>query len=198
MNATEAVDVAGLVEAGHLDLDAVFGRADWRVQDGITAYTACVYGPAGDEPGRVEVVLESATEYGITAYRWAERDDAGTHQRGPITLDRDEAVEAGEEYAALNDEEPDANSLIRAIVETGYFGDATADEIRAICRAATEHSQGYLLLPAGKFCGHPVDRLWTTNGYLQCDYVTLDATHSSIAYAADALLRRVLKVGGEA
>lgn len=187
------MDVEGLVEAGLLDLDAVFERADWRVQDGITAYTACVYGSRGDEPGEVLVVLQSATEYGITAYRWAEKDDSGTYETGPVTLDRDEAVSGGEDYAEENDEEPDADDLIRQIVETGYFGDASSDDIRAICKEATEHSQGYLLLPAGEFVGHPIGRMWTTNGYLdQCDkYVTLDATHPSIAYAADALLRAV-------
>ena len=96
MDATEKVDVAGLVEASLLDLDAVFVTADWRQVDGITAYTACVDGKDGDEPGE-EIVLESATEYGIVAYRW---DDCGGHERGPITLDRDEAVEAGEEYGS--------------------------------------------------------------------------------------------------
>jgi len=183
------VDVAGLVEAGLLDLDTVFANGDWEADSDIIAtYTACVYGRDGDEPGEVEVVLESATAYGITAYRWAERDDSGTHERGPITLDRDEAVAAGEEYAEDHDEEPDAGDLIEQIVETGYFGSADAEDIRAICDEATKHSQGYLLLPAGEFVGRP---MWTTNGYLQCEYVTLDATHHSIAHAADALLRAV-------
>src|SRR5690606_18593181 len=114
----------------------------WRVVEGISAYTACVYGTNGDEPGEVRVVLESATEYGITAYRWVERADGGTHERGPITLDREEAVTAGKEYAEENDEEPDADDLIRQIVETGYFGDADADDIRAVCEEATNYSQG--------------------------------------------------------
>jgi hypothetical protein len=192
MSATKTVDVAGLVEAGLLDLDAVFDRADWQTDDGITTYTACVYGSEGDKPGEVRVVLQSVAEYGITAYRWAEQDGSGTHESGPITLDRDEAVSGGEDYASENDEEPNAEELIAKIVETGYFGEADADDIRAICKAATEHSQGYLLLPAGEFCGHPIGRVWTTNGYLQCDkYVTLDATHPNIAYAADTLLRAV-------
>ena len=186
------VDVGGLVESGLLDLVEVFAGADWCVTDSIGAYTACVYGKDGDEPGEVQIVLESATAYGITAYRWAEKDDGGTHGRGPITLDREEAVEGGEEYASENDEEPDAEDLIRQIVESGYFGDADTDDIRAICEEATRHSQGYLLLPAGEFCGHPIGRLWTTNGYLQCErYVALDATYSSLAYAADALLRAI-------
>lgn len=191
MNATQ-LDVDGLVGAGYLNLDDVFYSAKWSVEDDIASYTACVYGRDGDSPGEVEIVLESATEYGITAYRWAERDGGGTHGHGPITLDRDEAVGDGEEYAQDNDDELDADALIAEIVETGYFGSADHDDIRAICQVATEYSQGYLLLPAGEFCGYPIGRLWTTNGYLQCDrYVTLDATHHSVAYAADSLLRAV-------
>lgn len=192
MVATETVNVAGLVEAGHLDLDAVFDQADWRVLDGITTYTACVYGGNGDQPGEVEIVLESATEYGIAGFRWAVRDDGVTYDRGPITTDRDEAVEAGKEYASENDEELDADDLIRRIVETGYFGDADFGDIRAICGEATRYSQGYLLLAAGEFCGHPIGRMWTINGYLQCEkYIALDATHPSLAYSAAALLRAV-------
>ena len=198
MNDAETVDVAELVEDGHLDLDDVFRKSDWRRQCAITTFTSCVYGHNGDEPGEVEIVLESAEEYGITAYRWVEQDDGGTHNYGPITLDQDEAVAAGEEYAEENDEEPDADDLIQQIVETGYFGDADADDIKAICKEATGRSQGYLLLPAGEFCGHPIGRLWTTNGYLQCEkYVTLDVTHPSVAYAADALLRAVTSADAE-
>ena len=189
MKTQQTVDVGGLVEEGLLDLDAVFVQADWRTDDDITTYTACVYGPEGDRPGEVQVILQSATEYGITAFRWAEQ---GGGEKGPITLDRDEAVAGGEEYAEENDEEPDADDLIAKIVDTGYFGAADADDVRAICEEATRHSQGYLLLPAGEFVGRPIGRMWTTNGYLQCDrYVTLDATYPSIAYAADALLRAV-------
>lgn len=87
----------------------------------------------------------------------------------------------------------DTNNLVRQIVETGYFGDADADDIRAICREATRYSQGYLLLPAGEFCGHPIGRMLTTNGYLQgVAYVTLSASHDSVSDAASALLRAVL------
>jgi hypothetical protein len=43
--------------------------------------------------------------------------------------------------------------------------------------------------PRVEFCGHPIGRLWTTNGYLQCDeYVTLDATHPSIAFHSVSLI----------
>lgn len=80
---------------------------------------------------------------------------------------------------------------IDQIVETGYFGDATPDEIRAVCGAATGYSEGYLLLPRGEYVGQPIQRMWTTNAYLQCDYVALDVTHSSVEEAAEALLRAV-------
>jgi hypothetical protein len=181
------------------DFDSIdWSRADWSRVDAIAAFTACVYGHDGDEPGEVRVVLESATEGDITAYRWAEQDDGGTRETGDPTKDRDEAVAGGEEYASENDEEPDADDLIQQIVDTGYFGSADADDICAVCQAATEHSQGYLLLPKGEFVGHPIGRMWTTNGYLQCEYVSLDATYPSVAYAADALLRAVTAVASEA
>jgi hypothetical protein len=142
---TRTIDIAGLVDAGLLDLDAVFDRADWRDIDSIDTYTSCVFGAEGDEPGEVEITLQRSEAYGIEAFRWFERDGM---EHGDITLDRDEAIEAGEEYASENDEEPDADELFRQIVETGYFGSADAGDIRAICQEATEHSQGYLLLPA--------------------------------------------------
>lgn len=171
-----------------------FDHADWRTEGSIATFTACVFGPDGDEPGEVQIVLQSATVDGVTAYRWAERSDGCMGERGPVTLDPDGARAGGEDYASRNDEEPDADDLIRQIVETGYFGDADDDDIRAVCEEATQHSQGYLLLPAGEFCGHPIGRMWTTNGYLQCEeYVTLDATYPSLAYAADALLRAVTR-----
>lgn len=192
MTKQETVDIAGLVEAGHLDLDSVFESAAWtRDGDSVASFTRCCYGPEGDSPGELEIVIEAATEYGVTVYRWTEIDEAGSYESGEIVLDREEAVSAGEDYASENDEEPDTDDLIEAIVETGYFGGADADDIRAVCEAATQHSQGYLLLPKGEFVGHPIGRMWTTNGYLQCEYVTLDATHPSVAYAADALLRAV-------
>lgn len=171
----------------------------WRVEDEITSSTECVYGVRRDEPGMVEIVLESATQYGITAYRWMSRDDSSWRgEGGPVTLSKDEAILAGKTHAEENDDEPDAEDCIRKIVETGYFGDADADDIRAICKAATEYSQGYLLLAAGEFCGHPIGRMWTMYDCLQCDeYVTLDATHPSISYAAHFLLRTVTSSGEE-
>lgn len=186
------VDVDGLVADGLLDLDAVFERAEWHVADDIATYTARLFGRHGDEPGEISVVLESAQRYGITAYRWAERDDgSGTYETGPVTLSRAEAEEGGAEYAAENDDPPDVDDIIGKIIETGYFGRVDAAEILAICEEATKHSQGYLLLPPGSPV-HPVGRMWTTDGYLEvARYITIPATYPSVGYAADALLRAV-------
>lgn len=174
------------------DFDTIdWGNARWRLVDEIATFISCVYGPHGDEPDEVEVVLQSAEVDGVTAYRWCECDQAGEHSHGEPTPDKDEAIADGEEYAAANDDTPDVDDLIRQIAESGCFGDADHDDIRAVCKEATKHSQGYLLLPVGEFVGHPIGRMWTTNGYLQCDHVALPATFSRISLAADALLRAV-------
>ena len=126
------IDIEGLVAAKLLDLDAVFARARWQVVDRITTYTACVYGSQGDEPGEVQVSLESATEYDIVAYRWAASDDGGVCEHGPIVLDEDEARDAGEEYAQENDEEPDANLTVRNL-SSGAAGKEHAGQQQCRC-----------------------------------------------------------------
>lgn len=178
---TETIDITGLVNAGLLDLDAVFDGADWRTIKSITTYTACIYGTFGDEPGEVTVNLQASYRYGITAYRWAAEDESGTYECGSPVLDREEASRQGEEFATENHTELDVDEIIDQIVATGYFGDATASDIRSFCEQATGYSCVYLLLPKG-YC-------WTTNGYLECEYVTLPATYPNVAFAADALLR---------
>lgn len=188
------VDVAGLVDDGFLTLNALFSDAIWK-RDGspVASFIRCCYGPEGDAPGELEIIVECAVKYGIAVYRWTEIDAAGAYVSGDITLDRAEAVSAGEDYASENDEEPDADDLIQQIRETGYFGDAIAAEIKAVCEEATRYSQGYLLLPKGEFVGHPIGRMWTISGYLQCDHVRLTASKLSVAVAADELLRRILE-----
>lgn len=188
---TEIIDINGLIEDGHIDLDEVFEGAAWTKDSEIATYTACVYGPEGDLPGEVRVILQVSELYGITAWRW--RDDDGSYggDTGDITLDRLVAIQAGEEHAVDRDEEPDLDRLVGEIVETGFFGDATTNDIRAICEEATGYSQGYLLLPAGEFVGRPIGRLWTTNGYLECPHVRLDATYPKASYAAAGLLAAI-------
>lgn len=187
-----SIDIYQLVEDGYLDLQAIFDKESlWTRHQHIADYTLCCYGRNGDEPGQQEVWLQRAEAYGIVAYRWRADDGEQETDRGYPTLDEDQAIEDGREYAEANDEGLDTDELLDQIVATGYFGDADADDIRAICEEATQHSQGYLLLPKGEPVGHPVSRMWTTNGYLDGDHLQLSATHSDISYAAASLLRQV-------
>jgi hypothetical protein len=185
------IDIIGLVNDGHLNLDHVFRHADWTTVDDLASYTSCVYGADGCSPGKVEVVLQRAEMYGVEVYRWKAEDDSAEVDSGGVTLSRDEAIEEGEAYAEDSDEELDANDLIEQIVATAFFGDADTDDILEICKEATQHSQGYLLLPAGEFVGHPIGRMWTTNGYLQGDYVQLRANFEEVSYAAYSLLEAI-------
>lgn len=186
------IDIYQLVDDGYLDLQAIFHKESmWTRYQHIADYTLCCYGPNGDEPGLQEVWLQRAEAYGIVAYRWRVDDGEQETDRGYPTLDEDQAIEDGREYAESSDEALDTDELLDQIVATGYFGDADADDIRAICEEATQHSQGYLLLPKGEPVGHPVGRMWTINGYLSCDHLQLPATHSDISYAAASLLRQV-------
>lgn len=167
--------------------------ASSKVLEQITTYTACVYGKNGDEPGAVEINLECAEvdlddDSTVTLYRWIEQDDGGIQETGEWTNDKSTAIEGGEEYASDNDETPDLDSLISEIEETGFFKDN--DIIPAVIKSATQHSQGYLLVTPD--ISEPIGTMWTTNGYLQRDdYISLDATYPSEAYAADALLRAI-------
>lgn len=181
-----AIDLAALVNDSHLDLDVVFAGASWRTVDTAATFVACCFGLDGDQPGEVELKLERAEMGGIEAWRWRE-PESGDH--GDVCLSRDDAVAAAEEYAQDSDETPDVDEQISAIIETGYFGaDVDADDIREICEALCGHSQGVLLLPSGEVPARPLGRLWTTNGYLQCDHIQVAATHSSVELAAAALL----------
>lgn len=65
---------------------------------------------------------------------------------------------------------------IDQIVETGYFGDATAEDILAICEEATRHRRGYLLLPMGSAPALPLEQ-WHHIG-VDAD---IDVPHLSIA-----------------
>lgn len=171
-------------------------RLDWvdwtRESDAAASYTSCVYGADGTEPGTVSIYVESAEVLGQTYYRWREYDDGGSYDHGEPTLDRDQAKAQAVEQAEARDDSPNADDLIEQIVSTGYFGEATADELREICQAATEHSEGVLLLPAGEFCGRPIGRLWATgNAWLEVPHLRLAAGHDDLARAADALLRAI-------
>jgi hypothetical protein len=180
------IQIQALVDDGLLDLGKIFSSAKWDTQEIVATYIVCCFGNDGCQPGEQEVRIESATEYGIVAYRWYE-SESGDH--GAILLDRDDAIAAGEEHASDSDETPDLDGQIEQILATGYFGDsADADDIRSICEALCGHSQGVILLPRGEMPAQPIGRLWTTNGYLQCEHVQMSATHGTVELAASSLL----------
>jgi hypothetical protein len=188
----ETIDIAGLVADGHLDLEALFDSDDWDVIDDITTYTACVYGRYGDQPGVVAIALEEATKYGITAYRWLERDDSGSFERGPATLNRDEAVRGGEEYAAECDETPNPEEQIQAILDTDWFDTSVdAEEVREIINYIESYDgtgQGHVIVATTGA------REWVTNGWVEEESVHVPIPHAgygSWAGCAAALLAAI-------
>ncbi|MGD9713681.1 MAG: hypothetical protein AB7V46_16700 [Thermomicrobiales bacterium] len=193
------VNVKGLVDTGILDLDDVIDESEWdRETDTLCSYTACVYGRDGDEPGTVDIWIQSAEAYGIVAYRWV-ADDGAVAEYGPTVLDREEAVSEARKHAAEKDEEPDTDDLIQQIVETGYFGEAvTATDLEGLCRTACTYHQGYLLLPAGEVPKWPQ---WVAgqSEYLERPYVRIRAYYDRPSFAADAILRAIgeQQEGGE-
>jgi hypothetical protein len=185
---------------------------DWEVVD---SYLRRCYGRDGDELGEVPVSVapytvdqdceacggqgckndadetccdECAGEGTIEASGWivAETPDEATEYHGRYAT-REEAVDAAEELAEELDETPDQDGIIAEIRETGYFDDP--DIIQLVVDAATQYSQGYLLITPD--IHQPVGTRWTTNGYLECAHITLDATYGTHAQAAEALLRAI-------
>lgn len=132
---------------------------------------------------------ECGGEGTIEASGWivAETPDEATEYHGRYAT-REEAVAAAEALAEELDETPDLAEIVADIQATGYFDDP--DIVPAIVAAATQYSQGYLLLTPDVH--QPIGTRWTTNGYLQCDrYITLDATYGTQEQAAEALLRAI-------
>lgn len=186
---SRTVDVEGPVANGWLDLDdiAPINGADWHTEGCAATYVACCFGVDGDQPGEVEVELQRATAYGIELWRWS---DAG--EDGPPRLTEAEARADAEEHASDSDETPDIDDQIEAILDTGYFGDdATVHDIRRICDALCGHARGVLLLPRGVVPSAPLGRLWTTNGYLECEHIQVDATNDTLGLAAATLLASI-------
>ena len=185
MTKTETVDLAGLIDDGHLTLDSVFDRADWRSIDGISSYVACCYGRDGDQPGTITVLLESAECYGITAYRWAEDDGGGADERGEITLDRAVAVEEGESHARAADETPDDDEQIADILSAGWFAaDVDAAAVRKIIDYCAEKSalgQGHVIID------REGSREWVTGGYVEHDAMYISIPHGGQPWSAYAL-----------
>jgi hypothetical protein len=147
---------------------------------------------SGDEPGEVEIYIERAECAGRPVYRWVEDDGSGAACSGKPRRSRDRAVQAAITHAIDQDDSIDIDSIISDILGSGFFARGTnAQDILEVCEAASEHSQGYLLLAADEPPPQPAGIAWTTNGYLEVPYIRLAADHASAAYAADSLLREV-------
>ena len=160
-------------------------KLDWRTQDSDT-YIACCYGADGDEAGHVEVQLQSAAgDEGSIC--WSLYEPEAGERSADMWDDETEAREALAAWCLDRDETPDGDDIETRIRETGYFADP--DIIPYVITEMTKHSQGYLLLTPD--IQQPVGTRWTTNGYLQCEHICVDATHDNRAVAADSLLRAI-------
>jgi hypothetical protein len=83
-----------------IDIDATFeDDTHWEWDANITAYTAHIFGVDGDEPGTLEIVLQTAEMFGVTAWRWAEIDCQNEWENGRPTLSRAKAIAEGRMYA---------------------------------------------------------------------------------------------------
>lgn len=151
-------------------------------------YVACCYGTDGDEPGKCEVVIECAESRGVKAYRWADRDDSGTHNYGDWSFDLDSVRSSAEEVAEENDETPDDDDQMQAILDAGWFADdVDADDIRAIidyCHSHNGLGQGHVIIDRdGR-------REWVTTGYVEHEAMYISIPHGGqpwSAYAVDVL-----------
>ena len=184
------------IDVGHsaelADLLERHGDCNWRAVEAIDTYIACCYGRDGDEPGSVEIVLQEASPCGVTIYRWAERDDGGTHETGCAMFDRDESVASGKAYAEENDETPNADDQVAEILAADWFSASVDDgDVRAIIDYIEGHSdlgQGHVIVDRDGW------REWVTTGYVERDAVYVGIPHGgfgSWAAAASALLRAV-------
>lgn len=153
----------------------------------VDSYLHRGYGRDGDELGEVPVsVARYTTEDDESGWIVAETPDEATEYHGRYAT-REEAVAAAEALAEELDETPDLAEIVADIQATGYFDDP--DIVPAIVAAATQYSQGYLLVTPD--IHQPVGTRWTTSGYLECDHITLDATYGTKEQAAEALLRAI-------
>ena len=100
----------------------------------------------------------------------------------------EEAQNAAEEMAEELDETPDLDEIIQKIEDTNYFDDP--DIIPFVIKSLTEHTQGHLLITPD--IHQPVNVRWTTNGYLDCDHISISTVDFKNKFeAAEALLKAV-------
>jgi hypothetical protein len=185
-------DGTGVQDSRELELEDFTSSpnqvTDW---EHVADFVSCCYGEQGDEPGSCVTEIGS-TPNGVWYFREGGEEHKEVH--GPFAS-REDAEQEALDFAEENDETPDEDELVEEILETGYFGeDADEEDIKAILKSATAHSQGYLMLPPGMVpC--PVGTAWTTSGYLEGEYIQLNAGYDSQALAAAALLKEIQAVG---
>lgn len=90
------VDVQGLIDHGCLDLERAFDKASWKVGESVATYNANAFGYNEDEPGQALIFLQTATKFGITAYRWY---DPLSEDNGPACLDPKDARDGAKRTA---------------------------------------------------------------------------------------------------
>lgn len=98
-NQTTDINLKGLVADGHLDLVSAFEGADWDQVRRAATYVLRRFGPE-NEPGKIEVYLQTAQIYGIRAYRWEEVEGESS---APY-LSEAEALADAKRHAAEHDE----------------------------------------------------------------------------------------------
>lgn len=162
---------------------------DWEE---IAEYEGRYYGPDGNELGTIPIsiapVLDIHTD-DVLGWLVAETPDEDTIYHGVYSTEA-EAKEAARKLAEKLDETPVLDDVIADIAAVEYFDNPKI--IPLVVDAMTQYSQGYLLITPG--IREPIGTRWTTNGYLQCDHLAMDATYDSREVAAEALLRAVRAV----
>ena len=160
---------------------------EWESKETVGEY---IFHDGGGGYFGVEIEIQIATDEDTDTdvYRVHERCDGGCGDASDILHDLDSARRLAKSWIEDRDDCPDLGDLIEQIVATGVLGDADEDDVRRLCKAATKHSQGVLLVPTAGPQGHMTWWTWITNGWLECDHISLDATHDRIELAAADLL----------
>jgi len=175
----------------------------------ITSYLGRYYGQNGDELGEIPISIAPITYFKkcelckgdyeddctacggngkceSSAWVVAETSEENTNIHEFYDYE-EEAQNAAEELAEELDETPDLDEIIQNIADTDYFDDP--DIIPFVLKSLTEHTQGHLLITPD--IHQPVNVRWTTNGYLDCDHISISADFENKFEAAEALLKAV-------
>lgn len=90
--------------------------ADWTTISVAARYVACCFGADGDEPGDVEVSIQSVLVQGVCLYRVHESESG---DNGEIYTTQEQAEEAAQEWADERNEAnigEDANGMMRRLL----------------------------------------------------------------------------------